>query len=64
MKKYKIIAVMGKAGAGKDSFVHALIAGNYFPGAKEIVSCTTRPIREHEVDGVNYHYLTNEEFAD
>lgn len=64
MKKYKIIAVMGQAGAGKDSFVHALIAGNYFPGAKEIVSCTTRPIREHEVDGVNYHYLTNEEFAD
>lgn len=64
MKKYKIIAVMGQAGAGKDSFVHALIAGNYFPEAKEIVSCTTRPIREHEVDGVNYHYLTNEEFAD
>ena len=64
MKKYKIIAVMGQAGAGKDSFVHALIAGNYFPGAKEIVSCTTRPIREHEVDGINYHYLTNEEFAD
>ena len=47
MKKYKIIAVMGQAGAGKDSFVHALIAGNYFRGAKEIVSCTTRPIREH-----------------
>lgn len=63
MKKYKIIAVMGQAGAGKDSFVHALIAGNYFPGAKEIVSCTTRPIRENEIDGINYHYLTNEEFT-
>lgn len=63
MKKYKIIAVMGQAGAGKDSFVHALITGNYFPGAKEIVSCTTRPIRENEVDGINYHYLTNEEFT-
>lgn len=62
--KYKILAVMGQAGAGKDSFVHALINGNYIPGAKEIVSCTTRPIREHEVDGINYHYLTNEEFTE
>lgn len=62
--KYKIIAVMGQAGAGKDSFVHTLIAGNYIPGAKEIVSCTTRPIRENEQDGVNYHYMTKEQFTE
>ena len=62
--KYKIIAVMGQAGAGKDSFVNALIKGNYLPWAKPIISCTTRPIREHEQDGVDYHYLTNEEFAE
>jgi guanylate kinase len=38
--------------------------GNYLPNAKEIVSCTTRPIRDNEKDGVNYHYLTNDEFAE
>lgn len=64
MDKYKIIAVMGQAGAGKDSFVNAIIKGNYLPSAKPIISCTTRPIRENEQDGVNYHYLTNEEFAE
>ena len=60
MNRYKILAVMGQAGAGKDSFVDALIKNNYIPNAKPIISCTTRPIREHEQDGVNYHYLTNE----
>ena len=62
--KYYILAVMGQAGAGKDSFVNALIDGEFLPWAKPIISCTTRPIRENEQDGVNYHYLTNEEFAD
>ena len=55
---------MGQAGAGKDSFVNAIIKGNYLFLAKPIISCTTRPIRENEQDGVNYHYLTNEEFAE
>ena len=64
MNRYKILAVMGQAGAGKDSFVDALIKNNYIPNAKPIISCTTRPIREHEQDGVNYHYLTNEQFAE
>ena len=62
--KYYILAVMGQAGAGKDSFVNAIIDGEFLPWAKPIISCTTRPIRENEQDGVNYHYLTNEEFAD
>lgn len=62
--KYYILAVMGQAGAGKDSFVNAIIDGEFLPWAKPIISCTTRPIRENEQDGVNYHYLTNEEFTE
>lgn len=54
---------MGPAGSGKDSFMKALIDGKYIFNAKPIISCTTRPIRENEQDGVNYHFLTNEEFA-
>lgn len=62
--QYKILAIMGQAGAGKDYFLKTLINGNYIPNAKPIISCTTRPIRENEQDGVDYHFLTNEEFAE
>ena len=62
--RYYIFAVMGQAGAGKDSFVDTIIQNNYIPWAKPIISCTTRPIREKEQDGVNYHYLTNEQFSE
>lgn len=56
-----IIAFIGKAGAGKDTIATELIKQN--PTWNMIVSCTTRPRREGEIDGINYHYLTNEEFA-
>ena len=56
-----IIALIGKAGAGKDTIATELIKQN--PDWNMIVSCTTRPRREGEIDGVNYYYLTNEEFA-
>lgn len=59
---YKIIALIGKAGSGKDTFLHRLIEAN--PDLHEIVSCTTRPRREGEVEGVNYFYLTPEQFGD
>jgi len=60
---YKIVAFMGKAGAGKDTLLQECLALE--PGSfHEIVSCTTRPPREGEVDGVNYHFLTSEEFAE
>ena len=57
-----IIALIGKAGAGKDTIAQALASRN--PNWNMIVSCTTRPMRDGEVEGVNYHYLTNEQFAE
>ena len=60
--KTKIIALMGKAGAGKDLLLKAATY-TFSSQINEIVSCTTRPIREKEVDGINYHFLTEEEFA-
>ena len=56
-----IIALAGKAGAGKDTILNYL-CDNY--DVHPIVSCTTRPPREGEIDGVNYHFLTNEQFAE
>ena len=59
--KIKVVALFGKAGSGKDTILKEAAAAG---GLHEIVSCTTRPMREGEVDGVDYHYLTNEQFTD
>lgn len=57
----KIIAIIGKAGSGKDTLLKKVL--KKYPDLKEIVSCTTRPPRENEVNGVDYHFLTDEQFA-
>ena len=62
--KYTIIALMGKAGSGKDTILHALLKQPVFKNAAPIVSCTTRPMRENEKDGIDYHFLTQSEFTD
>ena len=62
--EYTIIALMGKAGSGKDTILHALLKQPAFKNAVPIVSCTTRPMRENEKDGVDYHFLTQSEFTD
>ena len=60
---YKIVALIGEAGTGKDTIMQRVLAAapSLF---NEIISCTTRPIREGEKEGVNYYYLTDEEFLD
>lgn len=65
MNKINIIAICGKAGAGKDTLLQKITRSERTSSfLHEIVSCTTRPPREGEVNGVNYHFLTNEEFAE
>ena len=61
MKKIKIVALIGKAGSGKDTLLKRLVKDN--EGFNEIISCTTRPPREGERDGFAYHFLTDEEYA-
>ena len=52
MNKVKVIALFGKAGSGKDTILRALVKVD--PDKfNEIVSCTTRPPREGEQEGVN-----------
>ena len=60
---FKIIALIGEAGSGKDSIMQNILKKRPF-AFNEIISCTTRPMREGEVEGVNYFYLTPEEFTD
>ena len=59
---YKIIAIMGEAGTGKDSLMQEIL--KLKPEFHEIISCTTRPKRQGEIEGVNYYYYTSEQFGD
>ena len=63
--KYKILALCGESGVGKDYILNHLCS---YPDFKDkvhkIVSCTTRPPREGEVDGEDYHFLTVDDFAE
>lgn len=59
MKKIKIVALIGKAGAGKDYYLRQVCERG---DVHEIISCTTRPVRDKELEGVNYHYLSDEQF--
>lgn len=60
-KKINIIALFGKAGAGKDTIQRLLI--QHFENAQSIISNTTRPKRDYEKDGIDYHFLSVEDFA-
>lgn len=59
--KYKIIALFGKAGSGKDTIQKWMV--NHFPDLHGIVSCTTRPPRDYEENDVDYHFLSIEDFT-
>ena len=59
MKKGRFIVLSGPSGVGKGTICNTLI--------KELdawysVSMTTRGIRDGEVDGVNYYFVSREEF--
>ena len=56
----KIFVISAPSGAGKTTLVGLL--RERFPLLAESVSCTTRAPRGHEVDGVDYFFLSKEEF--
>ena len=56
-----IIVISAPSGAGKTTLCSELQRRK--PHIKFSVSCTTRPKRVHEVDGVNYHFLSEHEFT-
>lgn len=52
----KIFYVMGKSASGKDTIYNKLAAEKEF-NFKNIVGYTTRPMREHEKEGREYHFI-------
>ena len=59
---YKVIALIGKSGSGKNSILSTAVYNH--PSLHTIISCTTRPPREGEKDGVNYYFLTEKKFKE
>jgi len=57
-----IVAVTGPSGSGKTSVCKALLA--MFPRLRFSVSLTTRPPRPSEVDGEDYHFVSEAEFRE
>jgi guanylate kinase len=57
-----LIVISGPSGVGKDSVVSEMQSRGlpfHF-----VVTATTRPIREGEVHGLDYYFITKEEFAE
>lgn len=61
MGKGRVVIVSGPSGAGKTSVVKRLLEVCEVP-LQLSVSATTRPARPGEIEGVDYHFLTDEEF--
>ena len=55
---HKIIILVGKSGSGK-SFILKKLVKNHF---QRVVTNTTRPPREGEVNGVDYNFISDYDF--
>lgn len=56
----RVYIISGPSGVGKDTVIEQL--RETFPDAQYVVTCTTRPMRVGEIDGVHYTFMTKEDF--
>jgi guanylate kinase len=63
-----LVIISGPSGVGKDTIIDALRRRDAEAGRHGdryyVVTCTTRAPRNGEVDGINYHFMSREEFLD
>jgi guanylate kinase len=60
MQKNTIFILSGPAGTGKTTLWHALEV--QVPHIEKVVTTTSRTMREWEIDGKHYHFITQEAF--
>lgn len=58
MENNNLIIFVGDSGSGKSFYEKAMIAYGY----EKIISHTTRKPRLNEINGIDYHFVSNEEF--
>lgn len=56
----RLVLFCGPSGSGKTTIVHYLL--KVLPLMKFSISATTRPMRDNEENGKDYHFLTPDEF--
>src|SRR6185437_16450445 len=58
-----LVIVSGPSGVGKDTVISSLCLIPTQPERYFVITCTTRPRRDYEVDGVHYHFMSDEAFT-
>lgn len=58
----KLVCLIGKSGSGKNTILNKVLE-KYPNDFHRVVNTTTRPPRENEQDGIDYHFINKEEFA-
>lgn len=56
----QIVIISSPSGGGKDAVIRELI--KIFPNSVRLTTTTTRPPRPHEQNGVDYFFITKDEF--
>lgn len=55
-----ILVIVGESASGKSTLAKQFVKDN--PSFSRIVTYTTRPKREGEIDGIDYHFVSDEVF--
>lgn len=55
-----LLVISGPAGSGKNTVSERLMAE--FPSVRRVVTSTSRPPRGSEKDGIDYHFLSKDDF--
>ena len=63
LEKQIIVAICGKSASGKDTLAKGLAKHNTLKNYSHlIVSDTTRPPRDYEINDIDYHFITTNQF--